>query len=168
MGKVLVIKGTDFSANSICKIQIDGGVVELNDKIEWIGILGGDGLDAYVAASGENGSTIGSNFILKDSLSYNRSVGVVDVSEYVGRNISLNFGQNKDSQNYIKYCAFITGKPTDSNSVLIDRFDNWLNGPVTALNTIVKTVPTGARYLCFSHTQEVESPFNGEVKILAE
>lgn len=168
MGKVLVIKGADFSANAVGKGQIDGGEVMLNDKIEWIGILAGESMDAYVAASGVDGSTIGDNFIVKDSLSNNRSVGVVDVSEYIGRNISLNIGQNRDSENYIKYCAFITGRPTDGNSVLIERFDNWLSGPVTALNTVVKTVPTGSRFLCFSHAQEAASPFNGEVKVLAE
>lgn len=64
------------------------------------------------------------------------------------------------------FCAFISGSYSDSNSLLIEKFNNWISGPVIALNTIIKTVPEGARYLCFSHAQEDVSPFNGDILLL--
>ena len=168
MGKILIIKGADFSANSFDKDNL-GQEENLNEKIAWRGILGGSEFDATVFATMSVGSPIGSNLIeLSSSLSYERSVGILDVSEYVGRRISMTFGQNKTTPDEYKYCCFISGSPDDSNSLLVEKFNNWNEGPITELNTITVTVPVGARYLCFSHAQESVSPFNGNIILLSE
>lgn len=91
MGKILIIKDADFSINSLDKDNIGQGE-NLNDRIEWLGILGGQSNDMFVGAD-TIGEPIGTSFIYTVSgLSYERSVGILDVSEYVGRQLSMTFG----------------------------------------------------------------------------
>ena len=169
MGKILILKETNFQNNAL-DIDNMGGQQDLTSQVIWIGILGGSTTDYFVGAEAAVGNAVGDKFIASGTgLSYERSAGVLDVSDYIGRTIRLTIGQNTNSSDpNFKYCAFINGDYDDPQAIMVSKFNNWDGGPLTTLHTIEVVVPQGSTYLCFSHAQDTVSPFNGSVILLAQ
>ena len=150
--------------------------IVLNDDITWYGTLNGDGdFQVFWNSSGNP------DVLTSDISATERSVGIVDVSAYQGRDIEMTYSQNYASTKPNGgYAAFFSGgtKPTGMtasqfNALVSYKIEQWNNADssnfvsVTNNVTITKTIPSNATWLVFQHVQSsVTSGFNGNIAVI--
>lgn len=149
MGKKLIIKGADFSANAIDEIvwtDISSSIVwNTVAKRQYIHYPNGNLNDAFQYNSG---------------LDANLFLAIVDVHSYVGKRIKLHNTGNPAPSYYtggawfLCFASAVTSLPWTSTTNLqnavtaVERIDG--KGITSTIVDYILTVPVGATYLVFS------------------
>lgn len=157
MGKKLIIKGADFSANAIDLINwtdITSSITfNSSGKRQYIHYPGGSLSDAYQYQS---------------SLSDSYRIAVADVSSYVGKRIKLHTSDSAKASSYQGglyrkcFASAITSLPWTSTTNLqnavtaVEHIDGKGGSASTAVDFIL-TVPQGAVYLVFTTTLQSQT-----------
>lgn len=164
---------SDLTVTYTYKVREAGS---LNDDINWYGTLAGGGdFQVFWNASSDPD-------VLNTAVSANeRSVGIVDVSAYQGRNIEMTYSQNYASAKPNGgYAAFFSGgtlpasaSKSEFNALVPYKIEQWNNADassfvnVTNNVTITKTIPDNAKWLVFQHVQtSVTGGFNGKLEVI--
>lgn len=144
---------------SDCLVMFSEFDNNLNKFIQWMGWLGGIENDYFYINN--NGKA---NFQTGDYPG-ERSLGILDVSNYIGKSLSMTYSQNKSNVQY--YAAF-----TDEDDNVIDEWNNSDDNTFVNIYTLtetIKQIPENAKKLWFSHVMEDGTSingFNGLIKIV--
>ena len=149
--------------------DVPTGSVTLTD-ITWYGAFAGK--SNIVACFKKSDGSI----MIQGQGSNKRSYGIVDVSAYTGKTLSITYNQNKSAD--YDYAAFMSDFGLDvskglsssvSKTYVLEHWNNCDDSTfvsVTTPTTITRVIPANTKYLVFSHIQaDVSGGFSGSIKV---